>query len=695
MKKIFIILLLASLLLVFSATAQTWDNNSYENRYPYNITYNENFATINNTLVKLDVSTLTGYLPSLKVYDETGLELKWQWYVQSTYNTSGDYVHYNQTILVLGNFTNTVEKTVYVYTPNAYINDESSLLIGFLYDFEGTNHSIQTINNGTVPVIAVSNGTSEVDGGNELQIIDDDASTITQHRLETPNLPDYDNLERICFYVNGSSEGTTATRAFVMTHPGASNSVFLLLDRDDAHNIEHYDGSYNDWGVVYIDTAYNYVCYSDINQTNGRFDGNFEGELVGDQFIMRPGQHGNTAQISFGIDYQPIGTTFSLDRMWGTSGVEVENFYKDPAIVLGALEEIQPSLTINTDLVNNSYVTVSPFTINYNGTAVGDSVYNCTLLIDTVANQTDNDVDLTVNQDFSVDFGIIEQSYGIEISCENSGANDATGVYTVNVDTSFPRIAECSPTFTNNSQYELIANEDVDTCFNFTNENLQNYSIVFNNGTTDVETIFADVVGLNLTFAENISTRTATALGGVGNYTIDVLAYDVGDSRQLIWNFEVLACSEDWQPYYTSCTIGDNQTLYYLDNKSCGTFDDLPGDNGTVTSCNYCTLIEHPEETACMPSRTRITYYVYDNFGTCCNVTGLSSDCTLTSNSSSACAGVYSSGDLTGITVDTIAEGGIIFKDWIPLLVVILSAIYILAFPTILGKLLQLGERLK
>lgn len=73
------------------------------------------------------------------------------------------------------------------------------------------------------------------------------------------------------------------------------------------------------------------------------------------------------------------------------------------------------------------------------------------------------------------------------------------------------------------------------------------------------------------------------------------------------------SCIEDWSPEYTDCILG-NHTLIYTDLNDCGTYDNLPIDNGTISSCT-------------MP----ITGYV---------------------------VGTYDSGDITNVTIDFIVKLG-------------------------------------
>lgn len=147
-------------------------------------------------------------------------------------------------------------------------------------------------------------------------------------------------------------------------------------------------------------------------------------------------------------------------------------------------------------------------------------------------------------------------------------------------------------------------------------------------------------------------------------------------------NFTILACPENWLPYYTSCTIGDNQTLYYLDDNECGTYDDLPVDNSTIWSCNYCT-VDYSIEQGCFEYEL-IDYPVYNNYETCCNVTGIAEDCEIPANVTlQSCTGLHQVNEITGLVIDTGVEIGIQFIAFVGIIVLI--GLFALFYPIIKG----------
>lgn len=92
------------------------------------------------------------------------------------------------------------------------------------------------------------------------------------------------------------------------------------------------------------------------------------------------------------------------------------------------------------------------------------------------------------------------------------------------------------------------------------------------------------------------------------------------------------SCVENWVAGTSACLINDTRLISYTDSNGCGTFTDLPADNATFHStCNYCSLeLVTGDITKCLLNDGNETHNVtvFDkNYATCCNVTGLGSDC--------------------------------------------------------------------
>jgi len=102
-------------------------------------------------------------------------------------------------------------------------------------------------------------------------------------------------------------------------------------------------------------------------------------------------------------------------------------------------------------------------------------------------------------------------------------------------------------------------------------------------------------------------------------------------------------CEEDWVQYNTSCGFfcgnWDNYQILYTDNNDCGTSDDLPANNGTCVSCDYCCPCWYCAEynESCGIGGGQSEFITCSNVsslnhGICCNITGLPSDCNYTGN---------------------------------------------------------------
>jgi len=203
---------------------------------------------------------------------------------------------------------------------------------------------------------------------------------------------------------------------------------------------------------------------------------------------------------------------------------------------------------------------------------------------------------------------------------------------------------------------------------NFTN----NQSIFVNFTTIGNYTYTEWYLDGSLNANNSLKSRNFTGLSGSTLYNITIkIAWNVSifNQTQLLITTSS-TCNEDWTANYTTCTIGDNQTLFYTDANTCGTFVDLPGDNGTISACNYCTLSSHTEQTGCVNFEIT-TFSVYDNFGTCCNVTNLASDCTLPGNTTTGCAGIHEASDTASVVIDFIVEIGISLISYAPIIVLV------------------------
>jgi len=97
-------------------------------------------------------------------------------------------------------------------------------------------------------------------------------------------------------------------------------------------------------------------------------------------------------------------------------------------------------------------------------------------------------------------------------------------------------------------------------------------------------------------------------------------------------------CDENWVQYNSSCgyynATWNKKLKYYIDSNDCGTNLTLPADNGTLEDCDYCSPVWDcsPYDNSCGDSPTSPDIITCSNISlsnnaTCCNVTGLDSDC--------------------------------------------------------------------
>jgi len=84
-------------------------------------------------------------------------------------------------------------------------------------------------------------------------------------------------------------------------------------------------------------------------------------------------------------------------------------------------------------------------------------------------------------------------------------------------------------------------------------------------------------------------------------------------------------CTSNWIKEDNLCLINDKQLISYTDANNCLDVDP-PSDNGTFISCNYCTPTWEAQNGACQNGE-RPVHYEYTN--TCCQETGLLSDCSI------------------------------------------------------------------
>ncbi|MFH0868375.1 MAG: hypothetical protein V1831_03605 [Candidatus Woesearchaeota archaeon] len=90
--------------------------------------------------------------------------------------------------------------------------------------------------------------------------------------------------------------------------------------------------------------------------------------------------------------------------------------------------------------------------------------------------------------------------------------------------------------------------------------------------------------------------------------------------------YETQICNEDWDTTYGECLSDSTKLKYYTDRNECETANDLPGDNATYISCDYCSpdwsCVSYGE---CQLNNIKKCIAVEDN-NFCYNLTNLNSD---------------------------------------------------------------------
>lgn len=256
-KKRLIYTLLLLVLLISTASAfDTWHNSSYDKRSKVEITFNTITESINNTIVKLNVSTFPGYLDSLKIYDNaTGLEYPWQWYFESDYDSSGTKEYANDTIIFLGNFTNNTKSVVYVYTDTDFLGNFNTTLLDIIWDFEDTNNSFTQLSYNDTDFITGGYSISTQDSpsnGSVLNITNVLGGLVNLHQARSPQLTS--TPSEICYWQKSNYITTTKSKS--------EYNIRLGYNNESIRNSFDYEGD-NNFNPCYSLTIIIYYCKHD------------------------------------------------------------------------------------------------------------------------------------------------------------------------------------------------------------------------------------------------------------------------------------------------------------------------------------------------------------------------------------------------------------------------------------------------
>jgi hypothetical protein len=138
-------------------------------------------------------------------------------------------------------------------------------------------------------------------------------------------------------------------------------------------------------------------------------------------------------------------------------------------------------------------------------------------------------------------------------------------------------------------------------------------------------------------FTDNGITFVGSSSGSIDCDTLDynrVIDYIITDT-----NITPPVCTENWTQYLspTVCNSTGIQTILYSDSNNCGTYDNLPLDNGTISNCTCPeSWIQYYSPLECNYTGIQtILYYDSNNCGTTTNLSvdnGTTTSCNCTDN---------------------------------------------------------------
>lgn len=183
----------------------------------------------------------------------------------------------------------------------------------------------------------------------------------------------------------------------------------------------------------------------------------------------------------------------------------------------------EPYLKLESDLINGTenYGETS-LTWHYNGTLDNtEDLFNCSIYYQDILNKT-TEVNLTVNQEETIDFDLYEGWFNITLNCSNADVSD-TEIYYYRIDTIQPNTQMTG--FINNSYYDLL--DDVNFTYTVNDTNLGYYNrTIFDLNGDIMDSIFIDsITGTGYT---DTYTKKQTALG---DYSMHFQTWDTHTSN--------------------------------------------------------------------------------------------------------------------------------------------------------------------
>jgi len=372
----------------------------------------------------------------------------------------------------------------------------------------------------------------------------------------------------------------------------------------------------------------------------------------------------------------PINATLDEIGQWNRSltASEISQLYNgrlgyNPVLDVSGVSA--PEVEVLTPA--NNTITNILLSTTYNATDLDNATVECSLYLNDVLNLTNSSVIVNATSSFNLD--LTEGQNTFYINCSDGENIGLSGTHYLWLDTNDPFLNSQSPLPFNTT---IFTGYSMNIFGNITNTALDFINItIFDENDLLYYTNTTSVFGDPTVFAYNWVFVTDENDNGVWDMVIygnDTATND----NELFLSFTINNCVTDWAcDDYNACNSSDlascNDTI---DLNNCnisytGNYSEFPDQ-----ACNYCSYSLNLLNSSDCVSNIQENCYEDINFGTCCNISGIGSDCAF-GNSSSGClnescsAFEYESGDIAKATIDFITIGIILIGIFIPILVFI------------------------
>lgn len=132
----------------------------------------------------------------------------------------------------------------------------------------------------------------------------------------------------------------------------------------------------------------------------------------------------DSTELNIGNGTNIVNTPYSIGYINIKTGTYVDSIELNDTTV--SAPPAIPNLVVNSDLSNNLNLTVNPYIIGFNGTMTNGAgqINNCSLYLNNTLNSTKSLLNLTINQNFTLDTTGWIKGYNYNITCFNY--NDTT-----------------------------------------------------------------------------------------------------------------------------------------------------------------------------------------------------------------------------------------------------------------------------